>query len=361
MLLVVGLNHRTAPIELRERLAAAPSQLPAILGHWANLPFIQESVLLSTCNRFELYLVTSTPDQARAEARAYLKEKLGDHFDQGNHIYEFSQGEAVAHLFRVASGLDSMVVGENEILAQVKQAYTAAHQAGATGKLLNVLFQRSLFVGKQVRTETGLSQGGASVASVAATLAQRIFGSLSNNPAMILGAGDMAELTARHLLSQKVESLFVANRTYERAVELAKQFGGKAMTFEEGLRYLTNVDIVICSTAAPHPVITPELVQDIMAAREGRLLFFIDIAVPRDVHPDVHHIDNVYVYNIDDLQGIVNETQEKRSGAVARAGDVVSAKATEFTRWLQAHESGEKVSLQHYAPTNPKLQIPSSK
>ena len=168
-LLLIGLNHRTATIDLRERLAAAPSQLPALLGHWVHLPSIEETVLLSTCNRFELYLVTETPDQARDEALSYLKEKLGDHFDEGKHIYELRQTEAVQHLFRVASGLDSMVVGENEILAQVKLAYTVAHQAGTTGKLLNVLFQRSLYVGKHIRFETGLSQGAASVASVAAT------------------------------------------------------------------------------------------------------------------------------------------------------------------------------------------------
>ena len=355
MLLVIGLNHRTATIDLRERLAAAPAQLPALLGHWVNRPSIDETVLLSTCNRFELYLVTEKPDEARREALAYLKEKLGEHFDEGKHIYERRQTEAVQHLFRVASGLDSMVVGENEILAQVKQAYHTAHETGTTGKLLNVLFQRSLYVGKQVRTETGLSQGAASVASVAATLAQRIFGNLQNNPTMILGAGEMAELTARHLLSQKVHSVFVANRTYERAVDLAKQFGGKAMTFEEGLRYLTNVDIVICSTAAPHPVITPELVKEVMAARQGRLLFFIDIAVPRDVHPDVHQIDNVYVYNIDDLQGIVNENQEKRTGEVTRADAIVKTKVAEFARWLDAHDAGQTHALRH-APSA----VPSS-
>ena len=230
------------------------------------------------------------------------------------HLYYHEGEAAVQHLFSVASGLDSMVQGEHEILAQVKQAYQAAHEGGFTGKLLNVLFQRSLFVGKRVRTETGLGEGAASVGSVAVGMAERIFGSLQDRSVMILGAGQMAEVTAKHLLAQKAKSFLVANRTFERACELAEEFGGTAMHFEEGLRQMAEVDIVICSTAAPHAVITPEHVRDIMAQRRGRSLFLIDIAMPRDVDPAVNDIENVYLYNIDDLQQIVTITRPGAPG-----------------------------------------------
>jgi glutamyl-tRNA reductase len=213
--------------------------------------------------------------------------------------------------------------------------------------LLNVLFQRSLYVGKRVRTETGLGEGAASVGSVAVGMAERIFGSLEDRSIMILGAGHMAEITAKHLLAQKAKSLLVANRTFERACELAKEFGGTAMHFEEGLSQMAGVDVVICSTAAPHAVVTPDHIRKIMAERRGRSLFLIDIAMPRDVDPNVNNIENVYLYNLDDLQRIVNENQAKRAREAALAEKIVEAETHEFTRWLRAHRAGLHRGLRH--------------
>lgn len=349
---VVGLNHETAPVQLREKLAIPAARLSDMRQRLRAQAALDEVVWLSTCNRIEIYARAAR----RGEAREALIRQLQAHAQvQGlhSHLY-FHEGEgAVHHLFRVAAGLDSMVKGENEILGQVKQSYLSAHQGGFTGKFLNVLFQRSLYVGKRVRTETGLAAGSSSVGSVAVAMAERIFGNLKDRRVMILGAGQMAELTAKYLLSQKIQSLFVSNRTFERAQELAARFGGQALNFEEGLRRMEFVDIVICSTAAPHPVIRPDSVAGIMQRRKGLSLFFIDIAVPRDVDPAVHGIDNVYVYDIDDLRGIVADNQVKRSQEIPVAEKIVEEEAREFARWLQARLSGLPHGLRvHPAPSS---------
>jgi len=344
-LIVIGLNHKTAPIELRERLSVEVSRLPELLR---ELSFKNpEVVVLSTCNHFEIYTQTEQPEIAKEHIVQYLMKRLELPTLKNSNFYQHSDQAAIHHLFSVAAGLDSMVVGEHEILGQVKNAYLTAQSTGTTGKALNVLFQRSLFVGKKVRTETGLSQGSQSVASVAVTLAQRIFGDLKNNHAMVLGAGEIAELTAKHLLSQKVHSLIVANRTYDKAVALATTLHATAVSFEQGLQKIADIDIVICSTASPTPLITRELVERIMEQRRHKLLFFIDIAMPRDVHPDVHTIDGVYVYNIDDLQSIVDENKEKRSGEVQKAETIIEKKAQEFSAWLGAHHAGQDYALKH--------------
>jgi len=349
-LLVIGLNHRTAPVDLRERLVFSHSHLDTMLPGLNGQLAASGLVLLSTCNRTEVYLSSDNPSAAKERTLQFIRTHAKSDTVEPL-LYVQEDAEAVQHLFRVASGLDSMVVGEQEILAQVKQAYRAAVAAETADKLINVLFQRSLYVGKRVRTETGLAQGSASVASVAVALAERIFGDLRERDIMILGAGKMAELTAKHLLSQKVRSILVSNRTYERACELARQFGGRALHFEEALQQMELPDIVICSTAAPHPVIKPEHVKEIMHRRKGRSLFFIDIAMPRDVHPDVHRLDNVYVYNIDDLQTIVAENVARRSGEITLAEAIIREKSEEFTRWLAAHHAGVRRSLKHF-PTD---------
>jgi glutamyl-tRNA reductase len=343
---VLGLNHRTAPVALREKLAISAQDLAQTLRRLQEEAKTDELVCLSTCNRTELYAQAKN----RAFARDTLKTALQSLAGMGElsaHLYYHESEEAVGHLFSVAAGLDSMVQGEHEILSQVKQAYQAAKQAGFTGKLFNVLFQRSLFVGKRVRTETGLGEGSASVGSVAVGMAERIFGSLEDRTVMILGAGQMAEATAKQLLAQKAKSLLVANRTFERACELANHFGGTAMHFEEGLRNMVNVDIVICSTAAPHVVITSEHTRAIMAERRGRSLFLIDIAMPRDVDPAVNNIENVYLYNIDDLQQIVSDNQSRRSQEAALAARIVEDETHEFTRWLRAHRAGLHQGMRH--------------
>lgn len=348
MPLVVGLNHQTAPIDVREKLAIPVPRLSEILHQLKSAAPVSELVLLSTCNRTEVYACSSQ----RREALDALKRELERHGHlqpSSNHLYVHEGEQAVQHLFRVASGLDSMVKGENEILGQVKQAYLHAQESGFTGKLLNVLFQRSLFVGKRVRTETGLSSGSSSVGSVAVAMAERIFDNLRDRVVMIMGAGKMAELTTKYLLSQKVRSILVSNRSFERAQTLAAQFGGRALTFEQGMTAMEEADIVICSTAAPHPIIHRDQVSEVMRRRNGRLLFFIDIAVPRDVDPAVHDIDNVYLYDIDDLQKIVNENLSKRSSEVMLAERIVGDETHEFTHWLRAHHAGITRGLRHTA------------
>ncbi len=354
-LVVIGLNHRTAPVELRERLAFSgrglEETLPKLKSEW-NL---DELVILSTCNRTEFYGNAERPGSTRETLGRWLIQHT-ETASLDSHLYYFENEQAVQHLFKVASGLDSMVVGEHEILSQVKSAYLVSQRAGCTHKLLNVLFQRSLYVGKRVRTETGLSLGSASIGSVAVGMAERIFGDLRERTVMILGAGKMAELTAKYLLSQKVRSILVSNRTFERAEDLAKQFGGKALHFEDALNQLDDTDIVICSTAAPHPIIQADQVMALMQRRKGRSLFFIDIAVPRDVHPDVHEIDNVYVYNIDDLQSIVTNNLSKRGNEVQLAEAIINEKNAEFAHWLQAYHAGQDHSLRHAdLPPDPTL------
>ncbi len=351
-LLVVGLNHQTAPVEVRERLAFSGDRLPEALGSVKALPGLSETVLLSTCNRTEVYSRAETAEGMRAALTPWL-QAFSPATPLGQHLYLHENQRAVEHLFRVAAGLDSMVVGEQEILSQVKNAYLAAQAAGSTGKLLNVFFQRSLYVGKRVRTETGLSTGAASVGSLAVSMAQRIFGDLSARRVMILGAGEMAKLIGRQLLSHKVQSVLVANRTPKHAQALAGYFGHRALSFEEGIDYIEQADIILCSTSAPEPVITRAQIESLMPRRRGRSLFFIDIAVPRNVHPDVHKIDNVYVYNIDDLQNLVRENLARRSDEVRRAEAIVREKTDEFRRWLAAYEAGEDHSLRHYAAQRP--------
>jgi glutamyl-tRNA reductase len=349
---VVGLNHRTAPVEVREKLAVAPAKLHEMLHHLKKESQSEELVCLSTCNRMEVYADAKNPSQARSALERVFQTLAGAAGLSAN-LYYHENEEAVRHLFTVAAGLDSMVQGEHEILAQVKEAYQTAHKGGFTGKLLNVLFQRSLYVGKRVRTQTGLGVGAASVGSVAVGMAERIFGSLRDRRIMILGAGKMAEVTAKHLLAQKAPSLFVANRTFERACELAKAFGGTAMHFEEGLRQMAEVDIVICSTAAPHSVITPEHVRRIMEKRKGRSLFLIDIAVPRDVDPAVNNIENVYLYNIDDLQQIVSTNRARRTKEAEAASRIVQEETHEFARWLRAGRMGLRTGLKHTDQADP--------
>jgi glutamyl-tRNA reductase len=347
-LLVIGLNHRTAPIDVRERIAFAHARLPEMLGRMRILFPAAEFVLLSTCNRTEVYLNAPDPHAAEQTLTTFLRDRL-EKLPVQTHLYCRENLHAAHHLFRVASGLDSMVIGEHEILGQVKKAYLTAHAEGYTGKMLNVLFQRSLHVGKLVRSETGLSLGSSSVGSIAVAMAEKIFRDLHASRVMIIGAGKIAEMTAKHLLAQKVSSVLVANRTYERACDLAAEFGGKAIPFDEILNQMNTVDIVICSTTAPHYIIQPDQVQEIMLRRENRSLFFIDIAVPRNVHPEVQKIHNAFLYNVDDLQGIVNESLSRRAKEVSAAEKIIEEETLEFGRWLDAVNSGQEHAMKHYS------------
>jgi glutamyl-tRNA reductase len=344
-LVVVGLSHRTAPIELREHLAIATAELGAALDRLVKGAGAREAVLLSTCNRMEVYVRPDAGSDTRG-LPAFFAETY-HHPGVPQALYRHEGPEAVRHLFRVASGLDSMVIGETEILGQVKSAYQLAQSHGATGKITNVLFQRALFVGKQVRTRTGISEGASSVGSVAVTLAERIFGSLHRRHVLLLGAGEMAEVTARHLLSQKTGQIVILNRTVEKAQALATLLNGRAGSLDSLAVELEAADVVICSTSADQPLVNLALVERIMKARRGRSLYFVDIAVPRNVDPEVHRMDNVYVYNIDDLQRLVEENMSRRRAEIEEAEGFVSALAQEFFGWVTAALEGRTAALKH--------------
>jgi glutamyl-tRNA reductase len=344
---VMGVSHKTAPVELREHLALAPERLAAALGRLKSASALQESVILSTCNRFEVYV---RPSASAADALIAVEDFFAGLYDHPRLLastYQFRSFDAARHLFRVASGLDSMVVGETEILGQVKSAYLEAQKNGTTGKITNVMFQRALFVGKHVRNQTSISEGSTSVGSTAVQLAERIFGPLNGHRLLLVGAGKMAEITARHLLSQKTGEIVVLNRTLERAAELAALLNGRHGSIERLGDELEAADIVICSTSAERAVVSSDMVQAIMKKRRGRSLYFIDISVPRNVAPDVNAIDNVYVYNIDDLRALVESGLEQRRGAVNQAEQMVDGLAKEFYEWVSAAIEGRDRPLRH--------------
>lgn len=340
-LLVLGINHTSAPIEVREKLAFLERDLPRALSALSALPYVQEGALLSTCNRTEAYAVGETGagplENALAEFLAGWHGLSRHEFD--GHLYCYRAGAAANHLFSVSSGLDSMILGEPDIQRQVKTALEAAQSAHSLGARLNRLFQDALVTGKRTRTETGIARGTFSVGAAAVELATQIFGeSLAGHTVLVLGAGKMSEVTARHLLSRGAPAVLVANRTYEKAEALAAQFGGTARRFDDLPALLATADIVVCSTAAPHPVVTRDLVQAAMRTRRGRPLYFIDIAVPRDVDASVDTLENVYLYNIDHLQELVAGARQSRAPEINRAREIVAASTAEYLRWERSLE-----------------------
>jgi glutamyl-tRNA reductase len=336
---VVGLNHTTAPVAVRERLAFSDAALAAALAHFRP-PEIQELVILSTCNRVELYMQTNDVDASMASAVAFVAACHAVPPTQFTpHLYQLSDLEAVRHLFRVAASLDSLVLGEPQILGQVKASYLAAQAAGRTGLILAHLFERALRVAKAIRTETGISDHAVSVSYAAVELAKKIFESLQQRTVMILGAGDTAALAARHLVSQGVSSVFIANRTSERAVYLAQALQAKAIPWEAFPEHLAYTDIVVSSTSAPHPIIEPAMVREAMRARRSRPMFFIDIAVPRDVDPAVNTLENVFLYDIDDLQNVVQENRRERQREALAAEEFVWQEVRQFEQWLAVRDA----------------------
>jgi glutamyl-tRNA reductase len=340
-LTLVGLSHKNSALEARERLAVVPA---AEVFEALKKDGIAEAVVLSTCNRFEVY---ACHDAERGADRAReLVERLAGVSLEGA-CYTLDGAAAIEHLFRVSSGLDSLVVGETEILGQVKTAYEQAKAAGMTGKRTNVLFQRALFTGKKVRSDTAIAVGQTSVASVAVQLAETIFGSLSKSEVLILGAGQMAELTARHMLSKKVARLAIANRTWERGRSLAESLQAAAVAWDKFESMLEQVDIVIASTGAPRPVVTRAAVEAAVQRRAGRSLFIIDIAMPRDVEEGVHGLEHVYVYRLADLEEIANGNLKSRAGEMEKARALVAGKAGEMAAWFESLMSGKELSLRH--------------
>jgi len=345
-LLVLGINHTSAPIEVREKLAIGDRELPRALQALTRLPDVREGALLSTCNRTEAYAVAAPhagpTEDALAEFLAGWHGLSRREFD--GHLYCYRAGAAANHLFSVASGLDSMILGEPDIQRQVKTALEAAQAAQSIGARLNRLFQEALVAGKRARTETGIAHGTFSVGAAAVELATQIFGaSLAGHTVLVLGAGKMSEVTARHLQAAGAPAVLVANRTFEKAAALAGQFGGTARRFDEMPQLLTTADIVVCSTAAPHPIVTRALMQDVMRARRGRPLYLVDIAVPRDVEADVGKLENAYLYNIDDLQELVSGAHKSRAGEVARAREIVEASVAEYGRWERSLDAAPLV------------------
>lgn len=328
----VGLNHQTAPVDLRERVAVAETKIAATLARIRGLDDVCEAVVLSTCNRVEFYVVTG--GDARVSAHRVLLTMAGGALleAEGDHFYTRVGDDAVHHLFAVAAGLDSMVLGETEIFGQVKKAYALACEHGATGRTLNKIFQRSFAVGKRVRSSTGIQRGATSVGSVAVELAERIFGDLEDCAVMLLGAGEMSRVTAQSLLSRGARSIFVSNRSHDRAVELAAEMNGTALRFDDWPRTVADVDIVIVSTSAPHFVVTPDQVVAARRIRRGRPLFFIDIAVPRNIDPAINAIDDVYLYDIDALQVLADEARRHRAEQIALCHAIISEELAKDAR-----------------------------
>jgi len=327
------MNHRSAPIEVRERVAFSPCAARSFLRRLKEDGAVAEAVLLSTCNRTELYAVVEDEDAGVRLFDALAVEKgLGrDLLEQ--HSYWLEDDEAVRHLYRVASSLDSMVVGEGQILGQVREAYRAATEELCTGPILNRLFHTSLRVGKKIRSETGIGDSSLSVPRVAVKLAEEVFGTLRGRRALVLGAGEMSELVVKHLKERGIRELKISNRTAGRAAVLAERVGGVTVSFDALARELSKVDVVVSSTGAGEWVVGSEVVAAALARREGPL-FFIDIAVPRDVDPVVQNLDRVYLYDVDDLQAVVDRNSDDRSEAAAAGEAMVGPAVFEFMGWL---------------------------
>ncbi|MGH9446584.1 MAG: glutamyl-tRNA reductase [Terriglobia bacterium] len=338
-LILAGINHRTAPVEVRERMNIQEARLAAALSDLTQREGISEGMILSTCNRVEVVANAPQLDDPEPAIRRFLADYHHCNltaYDQ--HLYWLRQEGVVEHLFRVASSLDSMVVGEPQILGQVRQAFAIAHQAGALRSELREVVNQALAVGRRVRRETAVGAAAISVPYAAVELAKKIFGSLAGKTVFIVGAGKMSELAARHLTSSGAKSIFVSNRTYERALELAAVFHGEAIRFDAIFDHLALTDIVITSTGAPHFLIHKAEVERILPARKNRPIFFVDIAVPRDVDPAVNELDNAFVYDIDDLEEVVEANKKQREREAARAEEIVRQETQKIMRRLASRE-----------------------
>jgi glutamyl-tRNA reductase len=348
---LIGVNHNTAPVEVRERLAIPESRLPEACKKLSEHPGIDEGMILSTCNRVEI--LANTKNGAGADLRGFLQNYFKiDGGELNKHLYEYNEQEAVRHLFRVAASLDSMVVGEPQILGQVKEAYATARAVGAVRAQLDQLVTRAFAVAKRVRTETAVGSSSVSVASVAVELAKKIFGNLQGKHVYLVGAGKMSELAARHLMAHGCASIFVANRTYDRAVSLAYKFKGHAIHFEDLHNTCDRADIVITSTGAPHAIFRREHGEVFLARRKNRPMFFIDIAVPRDVDPAMNKLDGIFVYDIDDLQQAVASHVADRRKEAERAEAIVTTEVERFQARIQTLDVVPTiVSLQDHLET----------
>jgi glutamyl-tRNA reductase len=338
-LLALGLNHTTAPVEVRERLAFAESDQPDSLRHLCERYGLSEVAILSTCNRSEIYVAAD--GQGLEPVRRYLVEERSIDVDGLSPcFYEYVDAEAATHLFRVSSGIDSLVIGESQILKQVREALETSQSVGSARLIINEVFQRALRVGKRARSETDIGRGHLSVSTAAVELAGQIFDNLEDRAALLLGAGEMIELTAQYLVDTGLTRFVVANRTIERAADLARRFDGEAIALDGLDARLLDVDIVIASTAAPGFVLDAATVKQAMSQRRGRPLFLIDIAVPRDIDPGVRDLDNVFLFDIDDLENVVESNRQDREGEIRRVQAIVDDELADFLHWYNALSAG---------------------
>lgn len=335
-ILLLGLNHQSASVDIRERLALTEEEVDATLFALKQSKIISEVFVLSTCNRVEFLLVSDDVMEARAMLFGYLAARKNVNLSfLDSCFYEYAGLDAVRHLFRVAASLDSMVLGEPQILGQVKQAYQRSTATGSTGPILNRMLHRAFQVAKRVRTETGIGDNAVSISYAAVELARKIFGKLEGKKTLLIGAGEMAELAVEHLIRQKPAAFCVVNRTFERGEALARRFGGNALPMEELAQAVEDADIVISSTGATDYVIRKPEVKALMKKRQNRSLFFIDIAVPRDIDPAINTLDNAYVYDIDDLQGVVNDNLDERRREAEKAESFVEEAVNRFKDWAE--------------------------
>lgn len=340
-IILLGLNHKTAPVEIREQLSFSYDQVVEALKALRGEAVLKEVMVFSTCNRVEVLMVAEDPALAVDATKNFLSEykKIPIHTFE-NLMYTYVADESVRHLFKVASSLDSMIVGEPQILGQIKQAYHLATSNKTSGVILNRLLHKTFSIAKRVRTETGIGDHAVSISFAAVELGRKIFGSLEGKKLLLIGAGDMAELAVENLINYMARDIYVANRTFSRGVELAKRFNGQAIRMEEIEELLRTIDIVISSTGSMDIIITRKQVKGVLRDRKNRPLFFIDIAVPRDIDPEINRMTNSYVYDIDDLQGVIDQNIEDRNKAAIKAERIIEEATIQFKRW---HESLDAV------------------
>jgi len=339
-IIALGLNHRTAPVEVRERVAFAPDRVKDALREMLSLPQVHEGAIVSTCNRTEVYAAVAR--EGEGELLRWFPSAHGLNVEEVRpYLYVYEEGEAIRHLLRVSCGLDSLVLGEPQILGQIKAAYAQAGEAQAVGPVLNRMFQHAFAVAKQVRTDTAIGASPISVAFAAVSLARQIFGDFGSKTALLIGAGETIELAARHLHGNGIGRMIVANRTFERAHALAEPFGGFAIALHELGDHLHEADMVITATASPLPILGKGAVESALKRRKRRPMFMVDIAVPRDIEPEVGSLEDVYLYTVDDLEQVIDENRRSRQEAAQQAEEIIDAQVRHFLDWLRMQGSAD--------------------